>query len=200
MPTRVLFLPGASGAGAFWRPVVDLLPADWHMACVDWPGLGDVPPDPAIRTFEDLVELVLSRVSEPVDLVAQSMGGVVAVRAALRRPDRVRRLVLVATSGGLNLARLGAEDWRPSYRAEYPAAPAWITDSGSDLSDELPGLQAPTLLIWGGADTLSPPGVGEYLESRLPWARLIVVPDADHMFARDRAADVAPLIRAHLVG
>ena len=200
MPPRILFLPGASGAGAFWRPVVDLLPAEWEMSCLDWPGLGDVPPDPAIRSLEDLVELALSRVSETVDLVAQSMGGVVAVLAALRCPDRIRRLVLVATSGGVNLARFDAEDWRPSFRAQYPATPAWITDAGPDLSDKLPGLQAPTLLLWGGADTVSPRGVGAYLEAQLPHAHLVVVPDADHMFARDRAAEVAPLIQAHLVG
>src|SRR5258708_21999697 len=96
LPT-VLFLPGASGAGAFWAAVARLLAADRQTECLDWPGLGDVPPDPAIRALDDLVALVLAHMSEPVDLVAQSMGGVVAVHAALRRPDRVRRLVLVAT-------------------------------------------------------------------------------------------------------
>ncbi len=195
---RVLFLPGASGAGAFWRPVASSMPAAWNAVCLDWPGLGDVPPNPGIRTLDDLVSLVLAHMSEPVDLVAQSMGGVVAVRAALRCPDRVRRMVLVATSGGVDLARFGAEDWRPSYRAEYPSAPTWITGQYTDLNDHLPGLKVPTLLLWGGADTLSPPPVGEFLQSRLPHARLIVVPDADHMFARDRAAEVAPLVLAHL--
>jgi pimeloyl-ACP methyl ester carboxylesterase len=198
MHTRVLFLPGASGAGTFWRPVADLLPPEWRTTCLDWPGLGDVPHDPRVRTLDDLVGLVVAHMTEPVDLVAQSMGGVVAVLTALRYPERVRRLVLVGTSGGVDMARFDAEDWRPDYRAEYPSALPWITTHTSDLSDELSTLQMPSLLIWGGADTISPPAVGEYLARRLPNARLVVVPDGDHMVARDRPAEVAPHIAAHL--
>jgi pimeloyl-ACP methyl ester carboxylesterase len=198
MQTRALFLPGASGAGVFWRPVADLLPVEWPTTCLDWPGLGAVPHDPGVRTLDDLVALVVAHMTEPVDLVAQSMGGVVAVLAASRYPDRVRRLVLVGTSGGVDMARFDAQDWRPDYRAEYPSALPWITTHTSDLSDELTGLRAPTLLIWGGADTISPPAVGEYLAARLPNARLVVIPDGEHMVARDRAAEVAPLIAAHL--
>jgi poly(3-hydroxyoctanoate) depolymerase len=40
-------------------------------------------PSPAVNGFEDLVGLVLERLDGTVDLVAQSMGGVVALRVAL---------------------------------------------------------------------------------------------------------------------
>lgn len=101
---RVIFLPGAAGDGGFWRPLIGLL---------DWPGLGAVPPSPDVNGFDDLVRLTLHALDEPADLVAQSMGGVVALRVALERPDLVRRLVLVATSGGIDVTGLGAADWRP---------------------------------------------------------------------------------------
>jgi pimeloyl-ACP methyl ester carboxylesterase len=57
--------------------------------------------------FDDLVRLVEAELTEPSTLVAQSMGGIVAVRVALRQPTQVRRLVLVATSGGVDVERLG---------------------------------------------------------------------------------------------
>jgi pimeloyl-ACP methyl ester carboxylesterase len=53
-------------------------------------------------------------------VIAQSMGGVLAARLALERPERVARLVLVATSAGVDMARLGAAEWRHEYRALHP--------------------------------------------------------------------------------
>jgi pimeloyl-ACP methyl ester carboxylesterase len=201
MPPRVLFLPGASGAGEFWKPVAERLPTDWESVLLDWPGLGEVPPDPRVRAFADLAELVLASIDSPVDLVAQSMGGVVALQVALARTEQVRRLVLVATSGGVDLSPFNIEDWRPEYRAEYPNAAAFITDEATpDLSTALPTIRAPTLLLWAQSDSISPPEVGRYLESRLTraQARLVILERGDHMFARDYAEEVAPLIQAHL--
>src|SRR3954469_557471 len=109
----VAFLPGAGGDPAFWRPVGDRLPADWDKLYFDWPGAGDQPHDPAVRGFDDLVARVASRLDGPAAVVAQSMGGVVAVRLALAHPEKVSRLVLAATSGGVDVAGLGASDWRP---------------------------------------------------------------------------------------
>jgi len=196
----VLFLPGAGGDGRFWQPVADRLPAAWPKVLLGWPGLGHVPPDPGVGALDDLVRLVLARADQPVDLVAQSMGGLVALLAVLRRPDRIRRLVLTATSGGLDLARFSVEDWRPDYVREFPSAASWILTAHSDLSDRLPGIRCPTLLLWGDADPISPPAVGEHLVKILPSARLVVIAGGDHAFARDRPDEVAPLVLRHLGG
>lgn len=199
MPRRVLFLPGASGAGAFWSPVAERLPAEWDKVLFDWPGFGDVPPTADVQSYDDLVKLISAAINAPVDIVAQSMGGAVAMRLALARPDAVRSLVLVATSGGVDLSPFDVADWRADYRAEYPLAQAFVTEHEQpDLSDQLPTIQAPTLLLWSRGDTISPPEVGRYLAARLPGARLVVLNHLDHMFARDHADDVAPLIVEHL--
>jgi pimeloyl-ACP methyl ester carboxylesterase len=196
---RVLFLPGASGDGRFWRPVADRLPA-CEPVLLDWPGCGRVPPRPDVRGFDDLVRLALEHVDRPVDVVAQSMGGVVAIQAALARPAAVRRLVLAATSGGLRLPEAGFGEWRDDYRREYPQAAPWITEARVDVSDRIPAIACPTLLLWSDADPISPLAVGEALARRLPRAELVVIPGADHMFARDRAEAVAPHVARHLFG
>src|SRR5262245_53802296 len=194
---RVLFLPWASGDGRFWRPVADRLPSA-EKTLLDWPGLGDVPPQPEIRGFDDLAALALGHMDQEVDLVSQSMGGVVAVLAALARPEAVGRLVLTATSGGVRLPDAGLHDWRQEYRREFPRAAPWATEYRVDLTDRIPSIRCPTLLLWSDADPISPLAVGEDLARRLPDARLVVVRDAGHMFARDRAAEVAPHIARHL--
>jgi pimeloyl-ACP methyl ester carboxylesterase len=133
-----------------------------------------------------------------VDLVAQSMGGVVAMMVVLARPDLVRRLVLAATSGGLDLRTFAPADWREEYGREFPEAAPWIREESPDLSARLPSVTAPTLLLWGDADPISPLGVGRHLAELLPRAELVVVPAAGHMFARDQSALVAPHVFRHL--
>lgn len=195
---NVLFLPGAGASPEFWKPVGALLPADWSKEYFGWPGLGDQPHDPAIRGMDDLVRMVAARMDGTVDLVAQSMGGVIATRLALEQPNKVRRLVLTVTSGGVDMAGLGASDWRESYRKSFPRAAAWITESRSSPSLPVEKIAAPTLLLWGDADPISPVAVGRHLQSRLPDASLHIVAGGDHDLARTHAAEVASLITRHL--
>jgi pimeloyl-ACP methyl ester carboxylesterase len=198
----VLFVPGASGAGAFWQPVAERLPAGWSKRLLDLPGLGHLPRDPRVHSFDDLTSLVIDQLeAAPADLIAQSMGGVIAMQAALARPERVRRLVLVATSGGVDLSPFDVSDWRAEYVAEFPdAAPYATAHQPEDLSPRLASVRAPTLLLWAEGDPISPPGVGRYLASRLSNAapRLVIFNYAEHQFARDHADEVAPLIASHL--
>lgn len=194
----VVFLPGASGDPNFWRPAGERLPATWDKVYLGWPGLGDQPPDPGVRSFDDLVDRVEAVLSRPADLVAQSMGGVVAMRVALRHAHRVRRLVLTATSGGVDVSGLGGSEWRPGYRRLFPAAADWVTRERPDHTAELGRVAAPTLLLWGDRDDVSPLAVGNQLASLLPNARLSVVAGGDHAFAHEHPDEVASLIAAHL--
>jgi pimeloyl-ACP methyl ester carboxylesterase len=194
----ILFLPGAGASPDFWKPVGALLPADWPKEYFGWPGLGDQPHDPAVKGIDDLVRMVTARMDGPVDLVAQSMGGVIATRLAVERPHNVRRLVLTVTSGGVDMAGLGASDWRPDYRKSFPRAAAWITESRSAPPLPVEKIAAPTLLLWGDVDPVSPAAVGRHLQSRIPDARLHIVAGGDHDLARTHASEVAPLIARHL--
>lgn len=192
----LFFLPGAGGSAAFWHPVAGRLPADRPHHFFSWPGLGAEPPDPAISSLDDLVALVLAKLDAPTDLVAQSMGGLVAVRVALAAPHKVRRLVLTATSAGVPMT--GAQDWRPLYREAYPDAGAWIADPQPDLSAQIASIAAPTLLLWGDKDPISPVTVGQTLLSLLPDAKLMVIEGGAHDLAVTHADRVAALIAAHL--
>ena len=193
---KTLFLPGASGSAFFWKPVVTA--AGLEGVFFAWPGLGAEPSQPGINSMDDLIALTASKITEPVNIVAQSMGGLIAIQLALSMPGLVKRLVLAATSGGVPVADLGGSDWRPDYFVAFPQAAAWIADPVSDLSDQIPTIEAPTLLLWGDADPISPVAVGERLSALLPNARLRVFPGADHDLAQTHAVAVAVEVQRHL--
>lgn len=194
--TRALFLPGAGGSAAFWRPVAERLSGEKVM--LTWPGLGNEPPRAGVESVDDLVGLVLEQLTEPADIVAQSMGGLVAVRAALAAPEKVRRLVLAVTSGGVPVADLGGADWRGDYYTNFPRAARWIGEAREDLSRQIQSIETPTMLIWGDADPISPVAVGERLLTLLPHAELRVVQGGDHDLAQTHADLVALWIAEHL--
>ncbi|OWW18059.1 alpha/beta fold hydrolase [Noviherbaspirillum denitrificans] len=198
MHSQLLFLPGALGRTELWLPVADRLAHPAPKIHIGWPGFGSTPPDPEVKGIDDLVAKVVSQINQPTALIAQSMGGVVAIRAALEKPDLVTHLVLSVTSGGIDMRKHGAQDWRASFLAAHPSLPRWFSAYQEDLTTKLPELHIPTLLLWGDADPISPVGAGERLASLLPRAKLHILPGGEHDLASTFAADVAPLIDAHL--
>lgn len=198
MPSSIQFLPGALGRRDIWRPVAERLTYPANHVHVAWPGFDGAPLDPAVGSVDDLAARVAGSITGPTALVAQSMGGIVAVLAALRRPAYVTHLVLSVTSGGIDMRGLGAQDWRAAVRAEHPHLPHWFLEAHTDLTPRLAALGMPTLLLWGDADPISPVAMGERLAALLPRARLHVVEGGGHDLASAHADEVAPLIDAHL--
>lgn len=199
MTSRLLFLPGAGADPNFWRPVGERLPVHWEKVYLGWPGIGDQPAQPGVEGLEGALGLVEAQMEDgPVDLLAQSMGGLIAMLTVLRHPAKVRRIVLSVTSGGLDMEAFAAADWRRSYHQTHPQAAGWITTVRADLAARLPTVSQPTLLLWGDADPISPVAAGERLADLLPDARLHVLAGGGHDVVHVRAAEVAPLIQTHL--
>jgi pimeloyl-ACP methyl ester carboxylesterase len=193
---RLLFLPGAGGDPAFWKPLADRLEHPAERVLLAWPRSVS---GSKVRSLDDVYRLVVQYTDRPVALLAQSMGGVLALRAALDFPARVRQLVLTATSGGLDMARFGTEDWRPAWRVQRPTEP-WWADDRSNFEDRLGDILVPTLLLFGDNDPISPVGVGQYLASQLRFSELVIIAGGDHAFGRDRAVEIAAHVQRHLAG
>lgn len=188
-PRRVVWLPGMSGMGEFWAPVSSKVAGEHTL--LGFPGLGTNPPSATVNSYEDLVDDVAAKFAGPSVLVAQSMGGVVAMHLALRYPELVTHLVLAATSGGIDTSPFRAEDWRISSRLANPSAPEWAFADQEDLSPRLPNVYIPTLLIWASDDAISPVGVGKRLHQLLPNSELLVLESDDHWVARIETEVVA---------
>ena len=191
MADQIVFLPGAGGDGNFWAPVNSRLATPGERVLITWPGFAGSPRDPRIASLRDLVPVVEKHLTDSTTLVAQSMGGVVAVITALADPEHVSRLVLVATSGGIDMA----SDWRPRYvEGQRSKLPSWFVDDRTDFTGELAKLTIPTLLIYGDADDIAPVAAGEFLWQALHNATLEVIEGGEHDMANQRADEIAALI------
>ena len=195
---NLIFLPGASGNTAFWQPVIQHLPQDDSTMVVAYPSFGGYPDDVDVQSFESLQDDVLNQIQQPSVVIAQSMGGIFAVQVALQKPEQVQALVLVATSGGIDLSPFQVADWREDYQQSF-TVPDWFVQHQSDLTGSLERIQCPVLLIWGDADPISPVAVGQALHRQIPHAELHIVSQGQHDLAYVHAAHVAQLIENFLV-
>jgi pimeloyl-ACP methyl ester carboxylesterase len=99
----IVFLHGLGSNSLSWLMTLPAFCQDYRVIAIDHIGHGrsDKPEIPyKITDFVDYLEAFLSALGlKHVDLVGSSLGGWIAARLALRRPDLVNRLVLVGSAG-----------------------------------------------------------------------------------------------------
>ena len=195
---NLIFLPGASGSTTFWHPLINKLSHTESKQVIAYPSFGDEPSHQSVYDFASLSNYVLQQIQSESILIAQSMGGIFAVQAAIARPDLVKGLVLLATSGGIDLTPFQVQDWRTAYQQQYLHYPDWFVDIQIDLSQQLEKIRIPVLLLWGDQDPISPIAVGQTLQQKFPQAELHIIHGSDHAFAEHHSEAVAAHIQHYL--
>jgi pimeloyl-[acyl-carrier protein] methyl ester esterase len=141
----VVLVHGWGSHSGVWTDIARELAADYRVIVPDLPGHGRsrdfLPP---MYTPETLVEEIRPALSGPAVWVGWSMGGLVALAAAQRRPQAVTRLVLVGAT--------------PKYvqSADWPHAmpPSVLEQFAQDLEQDYAGTleRFLTLQMAGGED------------------------------------------------
>src|SRR3954466_2375615 len=102
VPETVVLLHGFAGTGRLWDPVVARLDGErYRPLAPDLRGHGAASTRRPI-SFAGCAEDVLGLVAHPFTLCGYSMGGRIALHAALAAPERIDRLVLAATTAGID--------------------------------------------------------------------------------------------------
>lgn len=122
----------------------------------------------AVENSAGLCRLVEKRLDEEnvgrALLVGSALGGHVAIAFALKHPERTAGLVLSGST--LPLRR---------------------TSKLEDIGARLAELDAPTLLLWGSNDRVTPPDVAREMRGRIRRARLLFLADCGHAPMAERA-------------
>jgi pimeloyl-[acyl-carrier protein] methyl ester esterase len=111
--TPLLLIHGWGMHGGMWGGVAEKLAQYFHVLAVDLPGHGQS----AAMAHYDLdrvVDILSAQFREPLNVCGWSLGGQVALRWAMRYPQQVQRLVLVASTPCF--VRL--DDWKYALSVE----------------------------------------------------------------------------------
>ncbi len=136
MPESVVLLHGFSGTSSAWDGVRALLdPERYRPLALDLPGHGEAADCERPISFAACVSSVLEQAPAHFTLCGYSLGGRVALHVALAAPARVRRLVLVSCSPGIEdpaeRARRRADDERLAEQIEQLPLPEYIERWGA---------------------------------------------------------------------
>jgi pimeloyl-ACP methyl ester carboxylesterase len=217
----VVLVHGLSGSWRWWAATARRLAEHHRVLLPDLPGHGDWPSlrAPALAGAPEWLAAWLRAAGlERAHLVGHSLGGLVCARLAIRRPDLVDRLVLVAPAGIPERSLLGSVG--PLVASVASASPAFLRrlvgDAAragpvtlmraardlldDDLRDELHALRTPTLLVWGGHDPLVPVRHARTFRSLIPDARLVVLRDAWHVPMVEQETAFSEAVAAFLAG
>jgi pimeloyl-ACP methyl ester carboxylesterase len=150
------------------------------------------------------------------------MGGQIAIHMAANAPARVNKLVLVSAAGiprDLTIAaitRFVAEIVPPRRWGKPAFLPTVATDAlragprsllsaanlllRDDVRPLLPKITAPTLLVWGRLDPLTPVAHGEYMAQHITHSQLSIYEEAAHMPMVDAPARFNREVLSFLLG
>jgi pimeloyl-ACP methyl ester carboxylesterase len=197
----VLLHPGGVDSRAF-GPNLDDFAARFRVYTPDRRGHGRTPDVAGPITFElmaqDTIAFLESVIGEPACLVGMSDGATVGLLVALRRPDLVLRLVVVAgvfSRGGWLPGVLDADADPPEFfadsygevspdgRAHYPIVVAKLASmhdgEPSLTAEDLVGITARTLVMTGDDDQVSLEHAIEMYRA-VPDCELAIVPGTSH--------------------
>ena len=198
----VMFLPGyASDMDGIKANAIDRFAAAAGLACLrmDYSGTGSSQGEFAAGTLDRWLDEVVAAVDDlvegPVVLVGSSMGGWVALLAALRRPQKVAALLGIAaapdfTNWGYSadekatLARDGKLERRNPNGPEVSVTHGgfWQSGEGNRLLDAPIALAIPVRLIHGIEDRAVPVSIALQLVDRLesPDVQLRLIKSGGH--------------------
>ncbi|MEV6962463.1 alpha/beta fold hydrolase [Streptomyces sp. NPDC051207] len=213
----VALVPGLGAPGYLLR-TVRTCARSGPVRVLDVPGFDDPAGLCCGAALEPLAEVVARWLAvvppAPVVLAGHSTGAQVALRAALRVPERVRALVLLAPTFPRHLRRMGplvgafartavhespgvVPTLLPSYvRAGPRRLLSCIRSAQTDApEDVLPSVACPVVVMSGEHDALCPPAWSRHLAGRARQGRAVLVRGA-HAFPHRHPAATAAVLTA----
>ncbi|MGX5173107.1 pimeloyl-ACP methyl ester esterase BioH [Aliikangiella sp. IMCC44653] len=111
---KLVLLHGWGLHGGIWETVLPQLEANFEVFNIDLPGFGYSPVYNGEYTLEYLVESVAAVIPEDCYLLGWSLGGLVATGIALKYPQKIKKLITVAS----NPSFVATPEWRFGMQAE----------------------------------------------------------------------------------
>jgi pimeloyl-ACP methyl ester carboxylesterase len=157
-------------------------------------------------------------------VAGHSLGGAVAITAALEHPELFSRLLLIGTGARLRVVPAVIEALKTDFdevmrnMRQFSFGPGaspeaiktaedmmrrngretmledFLACDAFDAMARLGEIRIPALAVCGEADMLTPPKYSRFLAERAPNCRLVTIPEAGHMVMLEAPAALAEII------
>lgn len=217
----IVFIHGFGGQAEQWHYQLQKFALENRVIALDLRGhgLSDKPSRgyEMSQILQDLeTALTLLRVKGKFVLVGHSFGGAVVTEYTLKNPDRVERLVLIATAGEFKLATtwklaLSLPVWL--LRFAYPFMRKWLYAPPHALKslyannmskwngwEKFKSIEVPTLVIRGNRDLVFERPLFEKVTGSIPGAEEADIQASGHMVMLERRDAVNRLLERFLLG
>jgi pimeloyl-[acyl-carrier protein] methyl ester esterase len=94
----LVLLHGWGWHSGIWKPLIPQLAEHYQLFLIDLPGCGKSPLTITDYSFESIANLIFSVVPESANWLGWSLGGMLAWWVAIHYPDKIKRLITVASS------------------------------------------------------------------------------------------------------
>jgi pimeloyl-ACP methyl ester carboxylesterase len=186
----ILFVHGSPGSWDNFKSFMKdtFLLSHYHLMSVDRPGFGESQEEGAEDELQHQAEAllpILQRQPRPVILVGHSYGGPVIVEAAIRFPQYVKALVIVAGSVDPSLEPSNWYRYPLKYTPLRWAIPSFFRSSNDELlplekelikmAPQWAKINCPVVVVQGGKDVLVAPENAKYIKRQLPQVKVTTI-------------------------
>ena len=206
----IVFVHGYAGVAETWEHQLNTFSRDYRVIAADLRGHGQSDAPYTQYTMPELVDDILSiadtlKLPEQFVLVGHSFGGSICVEFARAHPERLEKLILIATAGEYPLPRPTALlsrvpaaamipfwRYRPRWNAEVHVMKRMLLNNMKQWNgwEMLGEITTPTMVITGERDRYFPRRVFEGVGEAIPGAEIIDVGASKHKVQLERHAAV----------
>jgi len=227
----IVFLHGAGGSHHTFRDQWAGLKGSVRLVIPDLPGhggSGGSPRESVDASAAWIAEFVKEVGLERFILAGHSMGGAIALQAALGGIRGLEALVLLGTGARLRISPVIFEGIGGRFREFAPELVGWMTSAASsdllrddvatdvlstrattfladfhacngfDVMNRVGEIRVPTLVVNGDDDRLTPLKYAEYLAVNIPGAVLKIIHGAGHLAMLEKPTEVNAVIAAFI--
>lgn len=210
----LLVLHGWGSRGEKWRKFAEIVSKkNFQIIIPDLPGFGESQKPDFIWGLSEyanfLDEFAKTLNLNKFYLLGHSFGGAVAVKYALKHPEKVEKIFLAGAAcireknfkrdffliiskmfGFLKrISIIRKFFYKFILQSDYPYTQGimreiYLKVIKEDLSDELKNIKTPAVIIWGNKDNIVPLKFGKLINSKIENSKLCIIPGGDHDLER----------------